>query len=99
MSLQRVRINNISAGGNKSSEENSSAEYFGTCVRISSTGRTVARSSGQDDTDAENPHTPGIEKPFACLLSKVHCAIVGGHPPNHCGAGGKIGIRRKLLHS
>ena len=73
MSLQRVRINNISdfvpqmssAGGNNSSEENSSTEYSGTGLRISSTERPVAKSSRQDDTDAENPHTPGMEKPFA----------------------------------
>ena len=70
MSLQRVRINNISdfvsqlnsGGGNNSSEENSSAEYPGTGLRISSTARPVAKSSGQDDTDAENPHTPGTVK-------------------------------------
>jgi len=66
-------INNISdfvsqlnsGGGNNSSEENSSAEYSGTSLRISSTGRPVAKSTGQDNTDAENPHTPGMEKPFA----------------------------------
>ena len=30
------------------------------------------------------------------LLSIVHRGIAGGHPPTHCGAGGKIGIRREL---
>ena len=44
-------------GCQQSIEENSSAEHSGTGLRISSTGRPVAKSSGQDDTDAENPHT------------------------------------------
>ena len=68
-----MRINNISdfvsqlssSGVNNSIEENSSAECPGTGLRISSTARPVAKSSGQDDTDAENPHTPGMRTPFA----------------------------------
>jgi len=34
--------------------------------------------------------------PLRRLLSKVICGKAGGHPPTHCGAVGKIGIRREL---